>query len=130
MDSPAIHQNTQGPALRVAWLFLISSLDTCRDAARRARRQALPNCVSTRAATPATPNEVGQAWRRLQGSEPTTLRPDPFTRLGARVSAAVIAFDDHPNAKRFTDRTETVTVDSVFAWLNRSGPGAPVQAMR
>ena len=36
-------------------------------------------------------------------------------RLGARDTAANIAFDDHPNDKRFADRIETVTVDSVFA---------------
>ena len=31
---------------------------------------------------------------------------------------------------RFTDRIETVTVDSVFAWLNRSGYGGAVQVVR
>jgi len=41
-----------------------------------------------------------------------------------------VAFDDHPNEKRFTDRIETVTVDSVFAWLNRSGLGSSVQVIR
>lgn len=43
------------------------------------------------------------------------------------MTAANVAFDDHPNEKRFSDRIETVTVDSVFAWLQRSGMGgAPV----
>jgi hypothetical protein len=37
------------------------------------------------------------------------------------MTAANVSFDDHPNGKRFTDRIETVTVDSVFAWLQRSG---------
>jgi hypothetical protein len=32
-------------------------------------------------------------------------------RLGARVTGANIALDDHPNEKRFSDRIETVTVD-------------------
>jgi len=71
-----------------------------------------------------------QAWLSHRGYEPTVLRLDAFTRLGARVGTAHIAFDDHPNAKRFTDRIETVTVDSVFAWLNRSGLGAPLQVLR
>ena len=53
-----------------------------------------------------------------------TLRLGPLTRLGGRVSAANVAFDDHPNEKRFSDRIETVTVDSVFAWLPRAGLGA------
>jgi hypothetical protein len=34
-----------------------------------------------------------------------------------------VAFDDHPAAKRSDDGIETVTVDSVFAWLQRSGLG-------
>ena len=68
-----------------------------------------------------------QAWMQLKGYEPTTLKLGPLSRLGARATAANVAFDDHPNDKRFSDRIETVTVDSVFAWLQRSGLGtAPV----
>ncbi len=74
--------------------------------------------------------ERAQAWLKFSGYEPTTLRLSAFTRLGARATAANIAFDDHPNEKRFSDRIETVTVDSVFAWLNRSGLGAPLQVVR
>ena len=40
------------------------------------------------------------------------------------MTAANVAFDDHPNEKRFADRIETVTVDSVFAWMPRAGLGA------
>lgn len=71
-----------------------------------------------------------QAWLQSAGYRPSTLRIDPMTRLGARLTAANVAFDDHPNEKRFTDRIETVTVDSVFAWLNRSGLGAPAITLR
>lgn len=71
-----------------------------------------------------TRREQAQAWLRLKAYEPTTLRLGPFTRLGARASAANVAFDDHPNHQRFADRIETVTVDSVFAWLPRAGLGA------
>ncbi len=70
-----------------------------------------------------------QSWLQLKGYEPTVLRLDAFTRLGARMTAAHIAFDDHPNEKRFADRIETVTVDSVFAWLGRSGLGGAVQVL-
>ena len=62
-----------------------------------------------------------QAWLQLRGYQPTTLRLGPLTRLGANVTRANLAFDDHPNSKRFADRIETVTVDSVFDWLSRSG---------
>jgi hypothetical protein len=71
-----------------------------------------------------------QAWLQLQGYQPTPLRISAFKRLGARMTAANVAFDDHPNEKRYSDRIETVTVDSVFAWLSRSGLGDPVQAIR
>jgi hypothetical protein len=71
----------------------------------------------------ATDRRRAQAWLELRGYEPTTLRIDPLTRLGGRLTRANIEFDDHPNSKRFSDRIETVTVDSVFAWLSRSGLG-------
>ena len=49
-----------------------------------------------------------------------------MTRLGGRMTAANIAFDDHPNEKRFADRIETVTVDSVMSFLQRAQlTGAP-----
>ncbi|WP_404976927.1 MULTISPECIES: DUF2145 domain-containing protein [unclassified Acidovorax] len=61
-----------------------------------------------------------QAWLQFKGYEPTVLKIGPLTRLGGRVTSANVAFDDHPNDKRFADRIETVTVDSVFAWLQRA----------
>jgi hypothetical protein len=78
----------------------------------------------------ASTREQAQAWLKLQGYQPTTLHISAFKRLGARMTAANVAFDDHPNEKRFSDRIETVTVDSVFAWLNRSGLGGAVQVIR
>jgi hypothetical protein len=77
----------------------------------------------------ASSREQAQAWLRLKGYQPTTLRLGAMTRLGARVSSAHIAFDDHPNEKRFSDRIETVTVDSVFEWLSRSGLASATQRL-
>ncbi len=75
----------------------------------------------------ATSRDTAQAWLRLKGYQPTTLVIGPVTRLGARISSANVAFDDHPSARRFSDQIDTVTVDSVFAWLQRAGLGsAPV----
>lgn len=71
-----------------------------------------------------------QAWLRLKGYEPTVLRIDAFTRLGARVGTAHIAFDDHPNSQRFADRIATVTADSVFSWLHASGLAGPLTQVR
>jgi len=65
--------------------------------------------------------EQAQAWMRFKGYEPTPLRLGALTRLGGRVARANVAFDDHPNDKRFSDRIETVTVDSLWQWLPRAG---------
>lgn len=71
-----------------------------------------------------------QAWLRREGYVPTTLHLSAWRRLGAEMSAANIAFDDHPFDKRFSDRIETVTVDSVFAWLEHSGLGGQPEVIR
>lgn len=69
-----------------------------------------------------------QAWLQLKNYAPTTLNIPPLTRLGGRITQANVEFDDHPPAKRFSDRIETVTVDSVFEWLSRTGlAAAPVR---
>ena len=68
----------------------------------------------------ATTRARAQAWLQFKGYEPSTITLGPLTRLGGRISSANVAFDDHPNEKRFSDRIETVTADSVFAWLRRS----------
>lgn len=74
--------------------------------------------------------EQAQAWLQFKGYEPGVLKLGPLTRLGGRVGSANVAFDDHPNEKRFSDRIETVTVDSVFAWLPRAGLGAAPVVLR
>lgn len=68
--------------------------------------------------------EQAQSWLQQKDYQPATLRIGALTRLGGRMTAANVAFDDHPNEKRFSDRIETVTVDSVFQWMQRSGMGA------
>jgi hypothetical protein len=65
--------------------------------------------------------QQAQAWLQFKGYEPTTLKISALTRLGGRITAANVAFDDHPNEKRFSDRIESVTVDSVFVWLQQTG---------
>jgi hypothetical protein len=66
----------------------------------------------------------------MKDYQPAVLRLGALERLGARVGSANVAFDDHPDAKRFSGRIETVTVDSAFAWLTRSGLGGPVMRVR
>jgi len=72
---------------------------------------AAPGIVSRRAA---------QDWLKSQGYQPTDLHLSTLTRLGGRMTQANIAFDDHPSARRFSSHIDTVTVDSMFAWLQRT----------
>ena len=67
-----------------------------------------------------------QAWLRFKGYAPTVLQLGPLTRLGGRMTRANVAFDDHPPQDRFADRIATVTVDSVFDWMEATGLGGPV----
>jgi hypothetical protein len=71
-----------------------------------------------------------QAWLKNQGYQPGVLRIDAMTRLGARITRANVAFDDHPNEKRFAGRIETVTVDSALTWFSRSGIGSEAIVVR
>ena len=67
-------------------------------------------------------------WLRARGYRPTTLQISSLTRLGARVSSAHISFDDHPFGRRMAGQIDTVTVDSVFSWMEHSGLGdAPLR---
>ena len=71
-----------------------------------------------------------QAWLKAQGYQPTDLRLSTMTRLGGRMTQANIAFDDHPSARRFSSHIDTVTVDSMFAWLPRAQLSDPPQIVR
>ena len=68
----------------------------------------------------ASTRKRAQAWLQLHDYQPTVLHIDALTRLGGRITRANVAFDDHPNSKRFSDHIETVTVESMFAWMQRT----------
>lgn len=70
--------------------------------------------------TGATARDQAQAWLRNHAYQPSVLKINALTRLGARISATNVAFDDHPNEQRFADKIATVTVDSVFDWMVRT----------
>jgi hypothetical protein len=61
--------------------------------------------------------EQAQAWLRAAGFKPITLQIDAMTRLGGRMFKANIAFDDHPFDRRMAGQIDTVTVDSVFRFV-------------
>ena len=71
-----------------------------------------------------------QAWLKLRRYAPTVLDIPTFKRLGARIGMANVAFDDHPFGARMSGHIATVTVDSVFAWMERSKLSGPVQYVR
>ena len=81
-----------------------------------------PNAIQNRA--------QAQAWLQAKGYEPSSLIIRAFSRLGGRMTAANIAFDDHPNDKRYASRIETVTVDSVTQWLQRTQMAAAVRVVQ
>ena len=88
--------------------------------------ETLAGAMDPRAAT----RTQAQDWLARGGYEPAVLRISAFERLGARVGSANIAFDDHPDSKRFAGRIETVTVDSALDWLARSGMGEAAVRVR
>ncbi len=61
--------------------------------------------------------EQAQQWLKRSGYQPKELKLDALTRLGARITKANVAFDDHPSELRWADRIRTVTVDSVFSFI-------------
>ncbi|MEO8384243.1 MAG: DUF2145 domain-containing protein [Betaproteobacteria bacterium] len=74
--------------------------------------------------TPVKTRRQAQQWLELAGYQPTELKLDSLTRLGARVSKANVAFDDHPSQLRWSDRIRTVTADSVLSFVINRDPVA------
>lgn len=74
--------------------------------------------------------EQAQAWLKYKNYQPSLLRISVATRLGGRMTSANIAFDDHPNEKRFADQIETITVDSMFNWMVDVNLGAASVMLR
>lgn len=83
--------------------------------------ETLAAALSANSANSPISRTQAQAWLQTHSYQPSTLKIGALSRLGGRAGSANIAFDDHPSEKRFSDRIETVTVDSVFTWLPRAG---------
>jgi hypothetical protein len=73
--------------------------------------------------------DKSQQWLKLMGYEPTTLKLGPMTRLGGRMFRANIAFDDHPNERRFSDKIDTVTVLSMTQFLKKIDPATTLSVL-
>lgn len=74
--------------------------------------------------------QQAQGWLKQAGYQPTLLRLGPMERLGGRMFRANIAFDDHPNELRFSDRIYTVTVESVLEFVRRLDPQTRVVVLQ
>ncbi len=68
--------------------------------------------------------DAAQAWLKLAGYQPRTIRVWTGKRLGARIFTANIAFDDHPMGRRVAGQIDTVTVESVLDFIKRRDPQA------
>jgi hypothetical protein len=124
---PALHDNERLAQLHTAAYSMVAY--PWAQTYQQSNQWALETLAMTQDPA-ATTRERAQAWLRLQGYQPATLHLSAVTRLGARMTAANVAFDDHPNERRYSDRIDTVTVDSVFTWLQRSGLATAVLTVR
>jgi hypothetical protein len=79
---------------------------------------------------PITTRKQAQQWLKLTNYEPSTLKLSAFTRLGARMFKANVAFDDHPDERRFADLIDTVTVESMANYIKRVDSGSTSEVVR
>lgn len=63
-----------------------------------------------------------QKWLKEAGFEPSILNISAMTRLGGRMFKASVAFNDHPDEYRYSERIHVVTVDSMFDFLRKRYP--------
>ena len=68
-----------------------------------------PDSVRTR--------DQAQAWLQFKGYQPSVLKIGALTRLAGAWARPTSRLTTTPGEQRFADRIETVTVDSVLAWL-------------
>lgn len=74
----------------------------------------------------ALPGRVeAQAWLRLAGYVPSVVELGALTRLGARMTKANIAFDDHPPELRWNGKITTNTGDAVLRFVSKGAMPQP-----
>lgn len=66
---------------------------------------------------PIATRSEAQAWLKAARYRPTTAEIPTFTRFGARMFRANVAFDDHPFDRRMAGQIDTVSVESIEAFL-------------
>lgn len=73
--------------------------------------------------------EKSQQWLKLMGYEPTTLDLGPMTRLGGRMFRANVAFDDHPDDRRYAGKIDVVTVVSMTRFIRKIDPATTLKVV-
>lgn len=68
---------------------------------------------------------AAQEWLRKQGYAPMIMNLGIGTRLGGRMFKANVAFDDHPDALRWSDRITVNTADDVMRFVARYSIAQP-----
>lgn len=71
-----------------------------------------------------------QRWLRGQGYAPSEIRVAPFERIGARLFAANVYFDDHTPEEMQVGRYQAVTVESVIRFVEQTHMQASRQVVR
>lgn len=66
-----------------------------------------------------TARPQAQAWLKWMDYQASTIELSAFTRLGARMFRANVSFDDHPFGRRMAGKIDTVTVESIEAFLRK-----------
>ncbi len=61
-----------------------------------------------------------QRWLRVREFAPSEIRIAPFERIGARLFAANVHFNDHSHEEMQAGRYQAVTVESVIRFVERS----------
>ncbi len=79
---------------------------------------------------PVTTRQQAQQWLKLTNYVPSTLKLNALTRLGARVFKANVTFDDHPDARRFADLIDTVTVESIATYIKQVDGASTSEVIR
>jgi hypothetical protein len=79
---------------------------------------------------PVSSRKQAQQWLKLTNYEPSTLKLSALTRLGARMFKANVAFDDHPDERRFADLIDTVTVESMASYIRRVDAASSSEVIR
>jgi hypothetical protein len=71
-----------------------------------------------------------QRWLRVSGYAPSEIRIAPMERVGARLFATNVYFDDHTPEEMQSGRYQAVTVESVIRFMEQAGSVMKIQVVQ